>query len=83
MLTIQLFELLQVKTLDNGINNAHWIVFRYIFIRTQQKKTACRCYCKILYVTLYAFNLLYVTKLQKLLDRAKPRLAKVRALFYV
>ncbi|MDE5724426.1 MAG: hypothetical protein K2I12_00225, partial [Duncaniella sp.] len=47
------------------------------------EKTACRCYCKILYVTLWTFNLLYVTKLQKLSDMTKPRLAKVRALFYV
>ncbi|WP_289766470.1 hypothetical protein, partial [Bacteroides acidifaciens] len=35
------------------------------------------------YVTLWTFNLFYVTKLLKLFDMAKPRLAKVRALFYV
>ena len=36
-----------------------------------------------LYVTLWTFNLFYVTKLQKLFDMTKPRLVKVRALFYV
>ncbi len=36
--TVQFFELPQVKTLDNGINNAYRVVFRYIFIGIQQKK---------------------------------------------
>lgn len=64
---VQFFGLMQIKTLDNGIDNAHRVVFSYIFIRIQQKKTACRCYYKILYVILYTFNLFYVIKLQKLL----------------
>ena len=82
--TIQLFELLEVKSLNNGVNNTNWVVFRYIFIGIQQKKTICCCYCKILYVNLqYTFNLLFVIKLQKLFDMTKPRLVKVRALFYV
>ena len=32
---------------------------------------------------MYAFNLFYVTKLQKLSDMTKPRLVKVRALLYI
>ncbi len=36
--TVQFFELLEIKTLNYGINNAHRIVFRDIFIRIQQKK---------------------------------------------
>lgn len=32
---------------------------------------------------MWTFNLLYVTKLQKLSDMTKPRLVKVGALFYV
>ncbi len=51
-LTVQLFELPEVKTLDNSIDNAHRVVFRNILARIQKKKTACRCYCKILYVNL-------------------------------
>lgn len=31
--TIQFFELLEVKTLDNGINDAYRVVFCYIIIR--------------------------------------------------
>ena len=45
-------------------------------------KTACRCYCKILYVTLQKVDYLYITKIQNFCDMTKPRLVKVRALFY-
>ncbi len=37
-LTVQFLKLPKVKTLDNGINNAYRIVFRYVFIGIQQKK---------------------------------------------
>jgi hypothetical protein len=36
--TVQFFELLEVKALDNGIDNTHRVVFRYIFVGIQQKK---------------------------------------------
>ncbi len=37
-LTVQFSELLEVKTLDNSIDNTHRIVFRYVFIGIQQKE---------------------------------------------
>lgn len=36
--TVQFFELIEVKTLNNGIDYSHRVVFRYIFIGIQQKK---------------------------------------------
>ena len=38
-LTVQFLKLPKVKTLDNGINNAYRIVFRYVFIGIQQKNS--------------------------------------------
>ena len=57
----------------------------YFFVKKSRKakRTACRCYCKILYENLLTFVLLFVIKLQKLFDMTKPRLVKVRASFYV
>ena len=37
-LTVQLLKLLKVKTLDNGIDNAHRVVFRDGLVGIQQKK---------------------------------------------
>ena len=37
-LTVQFFEITQVKTLDNSVNEAHRIGFRDILIGIQQKK---------------------------------------------
>ncbi len=38
-LTVQLFELPEIKTLYDSIDNAHRLIFRYIFIGIQQKNS--------------------------------------------
>ena len=37
--SVQLFELLEIKTLDNGINNTHRLIVRYILVGIQQKNS--------------------------------------------
>lgn len=56
-------RLLEFNILDNSGNNAHRVVFSISSLGVGGK-TAGRCFCKILYVTLQTFYFQYITKIQ-------------------
>jgi hypothetical protein len=83
-LFVQTVEILEIQAVNNGVDQAHRIVFRNIPVDSLRKKHRLVVYVRTkVYLCRHFFIYLIVTKLLKLFDMTKPPLEKVEAYLYV